>query len=429
MAFASGMAAIHAAVRHCAPSPGTPCSSRRTATAARSPCSADTLTQEGVTRPLRRRLRPGRAGADARRRAPSGAVARDGLEPTGARRRPRRDRRISASEHDVPVLVDSTFTTPYLIRPLSLGAACVIHSATKYLGGHGDVTGGVVACRTRRAGRGHAQLAQVHRRGARACWRRTCRVRGIRTLSLRMARQCANAAAVADALAQRSAHRARLLPGLAGQTPTTPWRVASFPRACSARCSRSRIRDADKPAVMRFLERLELIRAAPTLGDCFSLVLYPVIASHRGLTPEAAPRTWYSRQRACASRRASKTRPTWSPISTRRSQRASRRLRRARVWSSGVGARSCRRLPTMIVPDHPRVQRAHVVHTYRPDRRTRRTPRSDRDCPNRTSRRPRSPCGHPGRRSTTSPTFRPQRLRVARRIAPPRLRLAAHRRC
>jgi cystathionine gamma-synthase/methionine-gamma-lyase len=46
------------------------------------------------------------------------------------------------------------------------------------------------------------------------------------------------------------------------------------------------IRDADKAGVMRFLERLNLIHAAPTLGDCFSLVLYPVIASHRGLTPE-----------------------------------------------------------------------------------------------------------------------------------------------
>jgi cystathionine beta-lyase/cystathionine gamma-synthase len=46
------------------------------------------------------------------------------------------------------------------------------------------------------------------------------------------------------------------------------------------------IRGADKPAVMRFLESLQLVRAAPTLGDCFSLVLYPVIASHRGLTPE-----------------------------------------------------------------------------------------------------------------------------------------------
>ena len=46
------------------------------------------------------------------------------------------------------------------------------------------------------------------------------------------------------------------------------------------------IRDVDKQSVMRFLERLQLIRAAPTLGDCFSLVLYPVIASHRGLTPD-----------------------------------------------------------------------------------------------------------------------------------------------
>jgi cystathionine beta-lyase/cystathionine gamma-synthase len=46
------------------------------------------------------------------------------------------------------------------------------------------------------------------------------------------------------------------------------------------------IRGADKPTVMRFLEKLELVRAAPTLGDCFSLVLYPVIASHRGLSPD-----------------------------------------------------------------------------------------------------------------------------------------------
>jgi cystathionine gamma-synthase/methionine-gamma-lyase len=46
------------------------------------------------------------------------------------------------------------------------------------------------------------------------------------------------------------------------------------------------IRGADKAAIMRFLETLQLVRAAPTLGDCYSLVLYPVIASHRGLTPE-----------------------------------------------------------------------------------------------------------------------------------------------
>src|SRR5207248_485992 len=50
------------------------------------------------------------------------------------------------TSHNVPILVDSTFTTPFLIRPIGQGAAYVIHSATKYLGGHGDVTGGVVAC-------------------------------------------------------------------------------------------------------------------------------------------------------------------------------------------------------------------------------------------------------------------------------------------
>src|SRR5207245_10524308 len=104
-------------------------------------------------------------------------------------------------QHDVPVLVDSTFTTPYLVRPLNLGAACVIHSATKYLGGHGDVTGGVVAC------------SSMEQAAAMRGWRKVpgavlgvleayLSVRGVRTLPLRMARQCANACAIGGTLAR-----------------------------------------------------------------------------------------------------------------------------------------------------------------------------------------------------------------------------------
>ena len=68
--------------------------------------------------------------------------------------------------------------------------------------------------------------------------------------------------------------------------PITTLRPACFPKGVYGAMLAFAIRDADKRAVMRFLERLQLIRAAPTLGDCFSLVLYPLIASHRGLTPE-----------------------------------------------------------------------------------------------------------------------------------------------
>jgi cystathionine gamma-synthase/methionine-gamma-lyase len=187
-------------------------------------------------------------------------------------------------QHGVAVLVDSTFSTPYLIRPLARGAACVIHSATKYLGGHGDVTGGIVACSS------EEQAAALR------TWRKYTgavlgvleaylSVRGIRTLPLRMARQSANAAAIARALASDRRIERVYYPG----RPDNPdYQVAAqlFPEGEFGAMLAFAIRDADRAAVMQFLGRLKLIRAAPTLGDCFSLVLYPVIASHRGLSPE-----------------------------------------------------------------------------------------------------------------------------------------------
>jgi cystathionine gamma-synthase/methionine-gamma-lyase len=189
-----------------------------------------------------------------------------------------------ARPHGVAVLVDSTFTTPYLLRPLEMGAACALHSATKYLGGHGDVTGGVVACATR------AQAATLR------TWRKYTgavlgasdaylALRGVRTLALRMARQCSNAQAIAEALARHPAIEQVHYPGLA-DSPEHATATRLFPDGLAGAVLAFAIRGADKPAIMGFMDRLRVIRAAPTLGDCFSLVLYPLIASHRGLTPE-----------------------------------------------------------------------------------------------------------------------------------------------
>jgi cystathionine beta-lyase/cystathionine gamma-synthase len=110
-------------------------------------------------------------------------------------------------------------------------------------------------------------------------------VRGIRTLSLRMARQCANAAAVAQTLSADARIERVYYPGLP-DSPDYASACRLFPEGLFGAMLAFAIRGAEKPTVMRFLERLSLVRAAPTLGDCFSLVLYPVIASHRGLTPE-----------------------------------------------------------------------------------------------------------------------------------------------
>jgi cystathionine beta-lyase/cystathionine gamma-synthase len=283
VAFASGMAAIHAAVRYFAPSAGSALFASQDSYGGTFTLLNSTLRQEGLSvRFVDVFDLPtlGRQLADERPAALLVEVVSNPLERVA-------DLEAIAAlctTHGVALLVDSTFTTPYLVRPLTRGAACVIHSATKYLGGHGDVTGGVVAC------------ASEEQAAALRNWRKYTgsvlgvleaylAVRGIRTLSLRMARQCANAAAVARTLATDGRIEQVFYPGLP-DGPDYPVACRLFPEGLFGAMLAFAIRDADKASMMRFLERLKLIRAAPTLGDCFSLVLYPVIASHRGLTPE-----------------------------------------------------------------------------------------------------------------------------------------------
>jgi cystathionine gamma-synthase/methionine-gamma-lyase len=188
-----------------------------------------------------------------------------------------------ARRYDVHLIVDSTFTTPRLVQPLGLGAATVVHSVTKYLGGHGDLFGGVVACATR------AQADRLR------TWRKYTgailgpmdaylALRGLRTLPLRMERHCANALAVAQALDGDPRIERVMYPGLASSADHALATRFLADKLCGAVLAFA-VRDADRDRMLRLMERLRLIRAAPTLGDCFSLVLYPVIASHRGLTP------------------------------------------------------------------------------------------------------------------------------------------------
>ncbi|TME38018.1 MAG: aminotransferase class I/II-fold pyridoxal phosphate-dependent enzyme [Chloroflexi bacterium] len=283
VAFASGMAAVHAAVRLYAQRPGSVLLASQDCYGGTFTLLGSTLASEGVNvqfvdvfdiEGLARRV------SEQKPQALLVEVVSNPLERVA-------DLEAIAAlckQRNVALLVDSTFTTPYLIRPLAQGAACVIHSATKYLGGHGDVTGGVVACAT------DDQAAALR------SWRKYTgsvlgvleaylSVRGIRTLSLRVARQCANAAAVAHTLSRDPRIERVYYPGLP-DSADYPVACRLFPEGLFGAVLAFAIRDAERSTVMRFLERLKLVRAAPTLGDCFSLVLYPVIASHRGLTPE-----------------------------------------------------------------------------------------------------------------------------------------------
>jgi cystathionine beta-lyase/cystathionine gamma-synthase len=283
VAFGSGMAAIHAVARAWAPRPNTILFVSQDCYGGTYTLLASNLSQEGVCVRFVDVFDLDALSRDMTREQPAALLLEIVSNPL-ERVADLRAILDLAPKHAVAVLVDSTFTTPYLVRPLELGAACVVHSATKYLGGHGDVTGGVVACATRE------QAAELR------TWRKYAgailgasdaylALRGVRTLPLRIARQCSNAQAMAQALERHPVIERVYYPGL----PDSPDRAAAerlFPPGLAGAVLAFAIRGAEKPVVMRFLERLRLIRAAPTLGDCFSLALYPLIASHRGLTPE-----------------------------------------------------------------------------------------------------------------------------------------------
>jgi cystathionine gamma-synthase/methionine-gamma-lyase len=182
------------------------------------------------------------------------------------------------------VVVDSTFSTPYLIRPLDLGADFVVHSATKYLGGHGDVLGGVVVAGT------EADVLALRRTrtllGANLSpFDAYLALRGLRTLALRVREQNRNALGLAQWLAGHPRVAQVHYPGL----PLSPDHALArrlLPGGCFGGMVAFDLQDAGRAQAFAFLERLRVIQRIPTLGDMASLASYPAHASHRGLTPQ-----------------------------------------------------------------------------------------------------------------------------------------------
>jgi cystathionine gamma-synthase/methionine-gamma-lyase len=189
-----------------------------------------------------------------------------------------------AHRHGAKVAVDNTFASPWLVNPAALGADSVIHSTTKYLGGHGDVTGGIVAMSTERAD----ALREINKltgavAGPFESW---LTLRGLKTLPLRMKQQSDNARQIAEWLAD-DARVARVnYPGLSDLGSAE----GVFIRPERGGMISFDIADAGKEEVFRFLEALELVIPATTLGDVYSLVLYPAISSHRAVPPEERAR-------------------------------------------------------------------------------------------------------------------------------------------
>ena len=177
--------------------------------------------------------------------------------------------------------VDATFATPVLYRPAGLGADLVLHSLTKYLNGHGDVMGGSVGGPT-------AVVMPLRERvmsdGAylppHEAW---LTIRGMRTLELRVTRQCAGALALATHLAGHPKVARVFYPGL----PAHP----QHQLACDQYGERGggvvtfALADDTRAAAYRFLDALEVAASATTVGDLFTEVLHPATASHRAVDP------------------------------------------------------------------------------------------------------------------------------------------------
>ncbi len=193
---------------------------------------------------------------------------------------------IAKTAHDfnpaIRVIVDNTFCTPYLQRPLSLGANVVVHSATKYLNGHGDVIAGVIV--------GDAEfLAQCRMFGLKdmtgavmSPFNAFLMARGMKTLDIRMERHCANAKKVAEFFVNHPAVEKVYYPGLdsfegheiAAKQMRMPGGMISIELK------------ADKAATAAALNKLELCTIAVSLGDAETLVEHPATMTHSTYTAE-----------------------------------------------------------------------------------------------------------------------------------------------
>jgi len=180
------------------------------------------------------------------------------------------------------VVVDNTYATPYLTRPIALGADLVVHSATKYLGGHGDLVAGLVAGRAE-------SVAEIRLTGMKdmtgavmAPFNAMLVLRGLKTLALRMERHCTSAQAVAAWLEGHPEVASVQYPGLES--------FAQHALAC---------RQMARPGAMiafelkgglvagqRMMNGLRMIARAVSLGDAETLIQHPASMTHSTYSPE-----------------------------------------------------------------------------------------------------------------------------------------------
>lgn len=185
------------------------------------------------------------------------------------------------------VVVDNTLPSPVLLRPIEHGADLVVHSATKYLGGHGDALGGLVVAAKQLPLDALGRYAKLVG-GVLSPFEARLIARGAQTLLLRMRQHCAGALAVARWLETRPEIGRVYYPGL----PSHPQHAlaAQLLDGAGGGMVSFDLRRADRAMVYRFMDALELVLAGTSLGDVYSLISYPAMSSHRDVAPEERAR-------------------------------------------------------------------------------------------------------------------------------------------
>ncbi|HEX8804440.1 MAG TPA: cystathionine gamma-synthase [Acidimicrobiales bacterium] len=180
-----------------------------------------------------------------------------------------------AHAHGARLVVDNTFATPYLQQPLALGADAVVHSSTKYLGGHSDVVGGAVVTDDDELAGG---VAFVQNAAGAVPAPFDCYLvqRGVKTLAVRMDRHCANARAVVDLLVGHPAVAGVLWPGL----PDHPGHAVACRQMRDHGGMVSFVVRGGEAAALRVAERTELFTLAESLGAVESLIEHPARMTH-----------------------------------------------------------------------------------------------------------------------------------------------------
>lgn len=191
----------------------------------------------------------------------------------------------AAIAHDAGarLIIDNTFASPYLCQPLKHGADIVVHSATKFLGGHADAMGGIAISRDETDSMALIGVMKLVG-GVLSPWEAHEILRGIKTLTVRMDRHCENARALAGWLRDNPRVSRVHFPAFADQEG----------RAIAGRTLREphfgalvaiELKVNTRAAAFQFMDSLKLCVRSTSLGDVFTSVLHPVTASHRDLSP------------------------------------------------------------------------------------------------------------------------------------------------